>query len=34
LPWKGAGEEVEKMAYIILAIVYLAVGAMIGFRTA
>lgn len=32
--WEGAREEVEKMAYIVLIVVYLAVWALMGFRTA
>ena len=32
--WEGAREEVEKMVYIVLAVVYLALGALMGFRTA
>ena len=31
---EGAREEVKKMVYIVLAVVYLALGAWMGFRTA
>jgi hypothetical protein len=34
LPCTGAGKEVDKMAYLIIAIVYLVLGALVVARTA